>query len=146
MQETWDTGSIPWSGRHPRGGNGHPLQYSWNIQYSRIPRTEGPGWLQSLGSQRVGHDLVTKQQHKEWGIQALVSWLSFSNEITLNIDLLKNFFHTFAIHQESYPTVRKQGWTQLTKAPSIKVCEPGAGFLTIKSKSWTKVLSRLKFH
>ena len=28
-----------------------------------IPWTEEPGGLQSLGSQRVGHDLVTKQQH-----------------------------------------------------------------------------------
>ena len=27
-----------------------------------IPWTEEPGRLQSLGSQRVGHDLVTKQQ------------------------------------------------------------------------------------
>ena len=25
----------------------------------RIPRTEEPGWLQSMGSQRVGHDWVT---------------------------------------------------------------------------------------
>ena len=25
-----------------------------------IPWTEEPGWLQSTGSQRVGHDLVTK--------------------------------------------------------------------------------------
>ena len=27
-----------------------------------IPWTEEPGWLQSMGMQRVGHDLVTKQQ------------------------------------------------------------------------------------
>ena len=27
-----------------------------------IPRTEEPGGLQSIGSQRVRHDLVTKQQ------------------------------------------------------------------------------------
>ena len=26
------------------------------------PWTEEPGWLQSMGSQRVGHDLATKQQ------------------------------------------------------------------------------------
>ena len=29
-----------------------------------IPWTEEPGGLQSMGSQRVGHDLVTKQQQK----------------------------------------------------------------------------------
>ena len=28
----------------------------------RIPRTEEPGELQSMGSQRVGHDLATRQQ------------------------------------------------------------------------------------
>ena len=27
-----------------------------------IPWTEEPGWLQFTGMQRVGHDLVTKQQ------------------------------------------------------------------------------------
>ena len=25
----------------------------------KVPRTEEPRWLQSMGSQRVGHDLVT---------------------------------------------------------------------------------------
>ena len=27
-----------------------------------IPWTEEPGWLQSMGSQKVGHDLATEQQ------------------------------------------------------------------------------------
>ena len=41
-----DTGSIPGSGRSPGEGNGNPLQYlAW-----RIPRTEDPGGLQSVGS------------------------------------------------------------------------------------------------
>ena len=31
----------------------------------KIPRTEEPGELQSMGSQRVGHDLVTKQLQQE---------------------------------------------------------------------------------
>ena len=34
----------------------HSSIFAW-----RIPRTEEPGRLQSMGSQRVGHDLVTKQ-------------------------------------------------------------------------------------
>ena len=29
-----------------------------------IPRTEEPGGLQSMGSQRVGHDLATKQKQQ----------------------------------------------------------------------------------
>ena len=47
-----DTGLIPGSGRSPGGGHNNPLQYfAW-----RIPWTEEPGRLQSIGSQRVGHD------------------------------------------------------------------------------------------
>ena len=44
-----DSGSIPGSGRAPGGGNG---QYS-SILAWRIPWTEEPGGLQSMGSQRV---------------------------------------------------------------------------------------------
>ena len=40
----------------------------------RIPWTQEPGGLQSKGSQRVRHDLVTKQQISK------VNELSFSNE------------------------------------------------------------------
>ena len=34
-----------------------------SIPVWRIPRTEEPGGLQSVGSQRVGHDSVTDIQH-----------------------------------------------------------------------------------
>ena len=33
-----------------------------NILAWATPRTEEPGGLQSIGLQRIGHDLVTKQQ------------------------------------------------------------------------------------
>ena len=33
-----------------------------SILAGKIPRTEEPGRLQSMGLQRVRHDLVTKQQ------------------------------------------------------------------------------------
>ena len=47
-----DPGSIPGLGRSPGEGNGNPLQHlAW-----KIPWTEKPGRLQSMGSQRVGHD------------------------------------------------------------------------------------------
>ena len=46
------SGSIPGLERYPGGGDGNPLQYSaW-----KIPWTEDPGQLQSIGWQRVGHD------------------------------------------------------------------------------------------
>ena len=43
---------IPGSGRSPGEGNGNPLQtLAW-----KIPWTEVPGRLQSMGLQRFGHD------------------------------------------------------------------------------------------
>ena len=43
-----DSGSIPGSRRFPGKGNGNPLQYScW-----KIPWTEEPGRLQSIGLQK----------------------------------------------------------------------------------------------
>ena len=54
-------GSIPGSGRSPREGNGYPLQYSCQ----RIPWTEEPGGLQSMGSQRVGHGWADRQTDKQ---------------------------------------------------------------------------------
>ena len=41
-----DLGLIPGSGRSPGEGNGNPV----------IPWREEPGGLQSMGSQRVGHN------------------------------------------------------------------------------------------
>ena len=64
-----DVSSIPgWAGS-PWGGHGNPLQHSsW-----RSPWTEEPGGLQSLGSQRVGHNGVPKHStaHGE------LYWLNF---------------------------------------------------------------------
>ena len=48
---TRDTGSILGLGRSPTLGNGNPLQYSHLDNF-----TEKPGGLQSMGSQRLGHD------------------------------------------------------------------------------------------
>ena len=53
-----DEGSIPEWGRSPRGGHGtHSSILSW-----RIPWTE-PGGLQSIRSQRVGHDRSNLDAH-----------------------------------------------------------------------------------
>ena len=46
-----DMGSISKLGRPPGGGNGNPLQYSC----LENPTDTGPGGLQSMGSQTVGH-------------------------------------------------------------------------------------------
>ena len=47
-----DLGSIPRHGRPPGVGNAtHPSILAW-----KLPRTEEPGGLQSIGSQRVRND------------------------------------------------------------------------------------------
>ena len=48
-----DPGSNPGSGRPPGGGHGNPAQFS--CLENPMDREE-PGGLQSMGSQRVGHD------------------------------------------------------------------------------------------
>ena len=49
--DTGEAGSIPGSGRSPEGGNGNSPQYP----SGKIPWTEEPGRLQSVGLQRVRH-------------------------------------------------------------------------------------------
>ena len=52
LANTGDSGSIPDLGRSPGEGNGN----HFSILVQRIPWTEEPGGLQSVGSQKVGHD------------------------------------------------------------------------------------------
>ena len=51
-----DLDLIPRSGRSPGEGNGNPLQYSC------LENPMDRGAWQAMGSQRAGHDLVTKPQ------------------------------------------------------------------------------------
>ena len=53
-----DADSIPGWERSLGEENGNPLQYSC----LENPLAKEPGGLQSMGSQRVGRDLVTEQQ------------------------------------------------------------------------------------
>ena len=56
MWETW-VQSLGWEDPLEKEIATHSSILAW-----RIPWTEEPGGPQSMGSQRVGHDLVTKQQ------------------------------------------------------------------------------------
>ena len=51
-EDTGDAGSISGLGRSP----GEVKGYHSSILAWRIPQTEEPGGLQSMGSQRVGHN------------------------------------------------------------------------------------------
>ena len=48
-----------------------------NILAWEIPWTEDPGRLQSMGSQRVGHDLVTEQHNNKNGLNK--AYCTFAN-------------------------------------------------------------------
>ena len=64
-----DTCSVPGLGRSSGEGNDNSLQCSC----LEIPWIEESGGLQTMESQRVGHDLTTKQKQQKavsvrWGI------------------------------------------------------------------------------
>ena len=57
MQQTW-VRSLGWEDPLEKEMAPHSSILAW-----KIPWTAEPGRLPSMGSQRVRHDLVTKQQH-----------------------------------------------------------------------------------
>ena len=57
MQETW-VRSLGWEDPLEEGMATHSIILAW-----RIPWTEEPGRLQSMGLQRVRHDWATKHAH-----------------------------------------------------------------------------------
>ena len=77
-----DQSLIPGLGRSPGEENGNPLQYSC----LENPMNGGAGWLQSIGSQRVGHDWVTllslSLERCEfsfiWGKMSTTAWVASS--------------------------------------------------------------------
>ena len=77
---TGDVDSIPGLGRSPGRGNGISHQCSWQGNPMEIPWISGlpeePGRLQCMILQRVGHDLVTKQQQ----VHPLGGWIVIQNQ------------------------------------------------------------------
>ena len=57
MQETW-VQSLGWEDPLEKEMAAHSCTLAW-----KIPWIEEPGRLQSMGSQRVRHDLVTERTH-----------------------------------------------------------------------------------
>ena len=58
----WETQvlSLYWEDPLQKGMATHASTLAWEI-----PWTEGPGELESMGSQRVGYDLATRQQQED---------------------------------------------------------------------------------
>ena len=72
--DTKDLSSSPGSGRSPEKGMAiHSSIFAW-----RIPWTEEPGGLQSIESQRVGHDWATNASSFTWRVHA--HWYFWSSQ------------------------------------------------------------------
>ena len=65
MQETWIQ-SLGWVDPPEEGMATHS-----SILACRIPWTEEPGGLQSMGSQRVGHNLATEKKNNHQALGAI---------------------------------------------------------------------------
>ena len=83
-----DMDSIPGSGLSTGGGNGNPLQYACLGN----PMDRGPDGVQSMGPQRVGHYLLTKQQQSQDGQQGfqMRKW-TLSHNLTVHLDQSGNY-------------------------------------------------------
>ena len=69
MQETW-VQLLGWEDPLEKGTATHSSILAW-----RVPWTEEPGGLQSVGSQRVGHNLATKQETFLYSFKCITSYL-----------------------------------------------------------------------
>ena len=83
-RDTGGLGSIPWSGRSPGEGNGHPLQYSW----LENPMDRGAGRATVHRVARVGHDLVTKPPPPPLHCRWILYQLSYKGSPLVHIKLL----------------------------------------------------------
>ena len=64
-----------WSGRCSGVGNGKPLHIlAWNI-----PSTEEPGWLQSVGPCKVGHNWATEYFRHLWHDTSVITATAMTN-------------------------------------------------------------------
>ena len=64
MQETW-LQFLVWEDPLEKEMATHSSLLAW-----KIPWTEEPGGLQAMGSQRVGHNLATKQQKPSGSLES----------------------------------------------------------------------------
>ena len=84
---TGGLGSILYLGRSPGEGNGNSLQYS--CLGNSIDRG---AWQQSMGSQRVRHDLATKQQQQDtnWWTNGCKRRKSETNRTVSHLGFMNN--------------------------------------------------------
>ena len=86
-------------------GNGTPFQYSCR----KIPWTEEPGRLQSMGSRRVGHD---------WGTSLLLSCIGEANGNSLQCSCLENPRNGGASRAAVYGVAQSRTWLKRLSSSS----------------------------
>ena len=115
---TGDPGSIPGSGRSPGEGNGNPLQYSC-LENSK---TEEPGRLGSMGSQRIGHNRATNTIYPFKVLNTLVIKHLEENRENIYFGLGKSFLGMETkrkIVKSDFTKKQKQQQQQKTNKPKI---------------------------
>ena len=139
----------------------HSSTFAW-----KIPQTEEPGRLQSMGSQRVGHDLVTKQQG-DWNqfpsTSFQVSWCKSSlrlcpvwrqsTDLSTHVRALLGWDQMFPVGAGSqqplegsqWPREPVWKWTSSQMASCFHI--PSACFLTVAdTREHPKSSREMEFH
>ena len=82
-----DLGLVPGSGRSLEEGMAtHSRILAW-----RIPWTEEPRGLQSMGSKKVGHDWVTNTSLQHYTVISVAYYIPFSDETTCGTQEWRKF-------------------------------------------------------
>ena len=90
---TGDVGSVPGPRRFPGEGNGNPLLYSC----LENPMHRGACGLQSIGSQRVGHNSVIKEQQQQQSWFIMCQFLLYSKLTQLYTYMCLFLTHSFPL-------------------------------------------------
>ena len=124
-EDTRDTGSIPGSGRSPRGGNGNPLQYSCleNSTYKGARQATVHG---------VAKELDTTEQLSTHKLKIQVICTTYCIHITLNKrNTLSDVLTVSILHLEFFPYEKEKLWREWHR---IKV--RGMDFCSSQTQVW----------
>ena len=107
-------GFYPWARKIPGEEHSNPLQDAW-----RIPRTEEPGGLQSMGLKRVRHNWATDHTHTHTHTHTYRGWAAWEQHLAYLRPKWGNGQNNPYMNQSSKPLV---SWSpcshQLPRSPS----------------------------